>query len=376
MRLPLRALIAIVFGTAWLVGYGALAWRTHRMADRFDLVAWELRTLPMPLLTRAGAPLRHDPPADEALRRYFAFTVRRQPDAVALEGRVEMVIAARVSAAARDLGIGRVPVVRSLPGMPVFPPVAFELSPSPPVLVESPRAAIRQDGALLLRPDLSREQAVVHERSIEQQDPERSALVVPSGGVAAYPAIVDDSGTYADTVQAVAHEWTHHYLAFFPLGRAYFASAEARTINETVADMVGDEVAALVLARDGDPTIASDGGSSQRAGTSAAAADRALRDLRVEVDGLLAAGRVADAELRMEAVRRDLDARGVHIRRINQAFFAWYGNYAARPDAVDPLGQQLRALREQTGSLARFVELVRSLDTRAAVQRALSGARD
>ena len=62
---------------------------------------------------------------------------------------------------------------------------------------------------------------------------------------------------------------------------------------------------------------------------------------------------------------------GISIRRINQAYFAWYGTYAARADAVDPLGDQLRELRERAGSLARFLELVRGVTTRAEVEALL-----
>ena len=45
-----------------------------------------------------------------------------------------------------------------------------------------------------------------------------------------------------------------------------------------------------------------------------------LRDLRREVDALLAAGKVSEAEARMEAVRLQLADSGVHIRKINQAY--------------------------------------------------------
>jgi hypothetical protein len=73
----------------------------------------------------------------------------------------------------------------------------------------------------------------------------------------------------------------------------------------------------------------------------------------------------------MELVRAELEAGGVFIRRINQAYFAWYGTYAARPDSVDPIGPQLRELRERAGSLARFLELVRGATTRDDVARLL-----
>ena len=38
--------------------------------------------------------------------------------------------------------------------------------------------------------------------------------------------------------EVIAHEWTHHYLYFFPLGLDYNDSGEIRTINETTAKMM------------------------------------------------------------------------------------------------------------------------------------------
>ena len=90
----------------------------------------------------------------------------------------------------------------------------------------------------------------------------------------------------------------------------------------------------------------------------------ALRDLRLRVDALLEAGDVAGAERAMDETRRHLAAQGVSFRRINQAYFAWVGTYASRPDSVDPLGGQLRALLSRSGSLRTFVEQVREVQTR------------
>ncbi|PKB56630.1 MAG: hypothetical protein BZY69_00680, partial [SAR202 cluster bacterium Casp-Chloro-G1] len=130
----------------------------------------------------------------------------------------------------------------------------------------------------------------------------------------------------------------------------------------------------------GDPTIAPPTATAEPtatpeatpepAATSAPVLDRneVLRELRLEVDTLLADGRIDDAEARMEQVRLELCDTGFCQRRINQAYFAWYGTYAARPDATDPLGPQIIALREQSGSLAAFLKRVRGAGSRADVE--------
>ena len=134
-----------------------------------------------------------------------------------------------------------------------------------------------------------------------------------------------------------------------------------------MADIGGDAIAALVFARFPDPPAP----ASTPAPTVGPRVDvaAALRDLRLEVDALLARGEVEAAERRMEEVRASLAARGVGIRRINQAYFAWYGTYAARPESVDPLGAQLRSLLRRSGSVRGFVEQVRAARTREDVTR-------
>ena len=70
---------------------------------------------------------------------------------------------------------------------------------------------------------------------IEELEGEYSALVVDTGGVATFPAVVGASANVQYTLRTVAHEWFHHYLVFYPLGRNYWSSGEMVTINETVA---------------------------------------------------------------------------------------------------------------------------------------------
>ena len=63
--------------------------------------------------------------------------------------------------------------------------------------------------------------------------------MVPTGGIGAYPAIIEPTDDYLSALQVATHEWMHDYLYFHPLGSRYFASDTLRTINETVADIVG-----------------------------------------------------------------------------------------------------------------------------------------
>ncbi len=238
----------------------------------------------------------------------------------------------------------------------VWPPVDLELERAPRVLAVSPRAEVRLVASLLLSPDLRRGEYGEIEASIEAGG-EWSAWIGGVGGVATYPALMIPRAEWRDAVRLAAHEWMHHYLIFHPLGQSYFESDEMRTINETVADIVGDELAAMAVGSERPETGAGEEDEAERPAVAA------LRDLRLEVDALLVDGRVEEAEAQMDAVRRELAAEGVGYRRINQAFFAFRGGYADRPDAVSPYGPLLQGLRERSPSLAAFVTAIRGIDS-------------
>ncbi|TAK77719.1 MAG: hypothetical protein EPO16_04930 [Dehalococcoidia bacterium] len=373
-RLLPASVVVAAFLVALLALLAASWWRDRRFGEGFDIVRWERETVAGRWLFLAGAPLRNDPPEDEALRRYFALSPS-DPEALRLENRVERIIEGRIDSTLAGLGIHVGP---PLPGT-VFPFVDIELASSPRVLVESPRARIERVRADLLRPDLGGARAAEIEARAERERPDRRAIVVPSGGVATYPAIVSDQGGYVGALETAAHEWVHHYLTFYPLGRSYFIRRESEAINETVADLIGEEIAASVLARWGDPTEAAPPPASATPAVTTAGGqagrDAALRALRLEVDALLAAGKVEEAEARMERVRLDFVAQGMPVRVLNQAFFAWYGTYAARPDSVDPLGGQLREIRARSGDLPGFVREVRGVASRADVEALLARMR-
>lgn len=335
-------------------------------ADRFDFVLWEAGSLPNRLLFDVGRRFRADPPAEEAIARYFALRDRTTEEERRLENVVEREIERRVEAVLHAEGIGWVTAG-------VLPPVDAEFAAAPRVLVVSPRDRIERLRTSPLRPDLSRERIEAIEAREERVE-NRSALVVRAGGIATFPAIVVPDDEYEWVVSTVAHEWLHHYLAVYPLGFGYFADADQRTINETVADVFGDRVAEIVVERFGRPAAPRPVPSPTV--TPSVDVTTTLRDLRVRVDALLAAGNVAGAEQAMDEARRHLAAQGVSFRRINQAYFAWVGTYASRPDSVDPLGGQLRALLGRSGSLREFVEQVREVRTREDVARLTSAPAD
>jgi hypothetical protein len=170
-------------------------------------------------------------------------------------------------------------------------------------------------------------------------------------------------------VETAIHEWLHQYLAFYPLGRNYFRGAETRTLNETVANLAGGELADLFIERYGSPSPP----PPPPAGTPSDFDFRAeMRALRLRVEQLLAQGRLDEAERLMEEKRDDFEQHGVYIRRINQAYFAFFGSYADTPSSIDPIGPKLQRLRDRAGSVADFVLLARGLTSEAGLDRLLA----
>ncbi len=237
----------------------------------------------------------------------------------------------------------------------------------------SPRSTIRIAGESLLSPGLTTEEKQRIEADAER-DGQTSSLVVDIGGIATYPAIIPDWTDYHATLQDVAHEWMHQYLYFTPLGRRYFENNELKPLNETVANMVGREIGDILYR---EYPLSRDQGATRPASFSLSPAPAAfdfgaeMHRLRLEVDGLLARGRVADAERAMEQERQVFAFNGYYIRRINQAFFAFNGTYADTPASSDPVGVKLQSLRQAELTLKDFVHTVQSFTSQGDLDRAV-----
>ncbi len=96
---------------------------------------------------------------------------------------------------------------------------------------------------------------------------------------------------------------------------------------------------------------------------------REMDTTRRRVDELLAAGEVEQAEAYMEERRRLFVANGCVIRKLNQAYFAFYGGYQAGggvPGAGggDPIGPAVQEIYDRSPSLREFVTIMRHITTR------------
>jgi hypothetical protein len=84
---------------------------------------------------------------------------------------------------------------------------------------------------------------------------------------------------------------------------------------------------------------------------------------RLVIDQLLAEGKIEEAENYLEYRRQYFWENGIQIRKLNQAYFAFHGSYAAAPGGAAgsegaDLGQQLRDLRERIPDYSKFMRTV------------------
>ena len=245
----------------------------------------------------------------------------------------------------------------------ILPPVDTVLSNSPSLMVTSPRDHIfRQDNILLrhgVRPD---DREALEGITLRERD--LSAIVVNTGGIGTFPSVVSSGSSLHHALNTVAHEWLHNWFFFHPLGQHFWDSAEMTTLNETAATLGGWEI--------GDQAYAAMTGIVVDRKPPAPPSDpdpnafdfnAEMRETRKRAEALLAEGRVEAAEAYMEERRLELLERGYRIRKINQAYFAFYGSYATSAASVSPIEGQLRELRTRSVSLQEFLKTVAQFST-------------
>jgi hypothetical protein len=397
--------VVSVMGPAWAEASFSL----RPPADQFNVAAWELRHFPGKWLYGFDRLFHSEPSLEQenaTLLRFYALTddidtlENAQSDLVAsgkpadearardleakrkersgIQRQVEHILESRLTKIIDAEGITRSALVKRV----VWPPVDFDFTDAPRMLAISPRDRIFLKKQVPLREGLSLAQVEAIEADAEKGG-DVSALAFPLGGFGAYPTIVDYSDDYLAGLQVIAHEWTHNYLFFRPLGINYNKSNDLTTMNETTADLVGHELAADVVKRFPitPPTPVPTPSPTPPPATTAAPPQpridvgAELRKLRGEVDDLLKAGKIDEAEALMEQTRQDLAARGVRIRKINQAYFAFLNLYAGSAGtgvAVNPIGPKIDSLRKQSSSLRQFVDVVGSLTSAVDLDRVLS----
>ena len=225
-------------------------------------------------------------------------------------------------------------------GGQTLPPLLYHTSPTPLALIVAPRDRIIQLTNISVLPTLTLDEQIQLEDKVSRSL-DVSTLVVPIGGVGVYPTMVMETTDLRWTLDTIAHEWAHNYLTVRPLGLKYNDTPELRTMNETTASIAGTEVGMYVLekyypellppASSAPSQVAADGGFAPANEPPAFDFRVEMHETRVRADELLAEGKIEEAEKYMEQRREVFWQNGYLLRKLNQAYFAFYGAYADVP---------------------------------------------
>jgi hypothetical protein len=250
-------------------------------------------------------------------------------------------------------------------GQPI-PPILFHGTPLPTALIVSPRDEIKQLHNISLEPNIHADQRTTLEDRIDQAF-DVSSLIVDVGGIGVYPTMITETSNINFLTEVIAHEWVHNFLSLRPLGLNYFTSPELRTMNETAAALAGKEIGRAVMERyypellPPPPPPEDSAPSSEPPPPPEFDFRDEMRQTRVIVDQLLEQGKIEEAEEYMEARRQVFWEHGYRIRKLNQAYFAFYGAYADEPGGAageDPVGEAVREFYANSSSLAAFLKRI------------------
>jgi len=270
-------------------------------------------------------------------------------------------------------------------GGQTIPPLLYHNSPTPLALIVSPRDHVEQTTNVSILPSLTLDQQIKLEDDVTKSL-NVSTLIVPIGGIGVYPTMVMETTDLNWMLSTISHEWTHNYLNLRPLGLNYSTTPELRTMNETTASISGDEVGHAVIQKYYPELLASNPSrdlihfnisrlpSSGLADTPPFDFRAEMHTTRVQADELLAQGKIDEAESYMEQRRQLFLKNGYLIRKLNQAYFAFYGAYADVPGGAageDPVGPAVRALRAQSKSLADFINTISWMTSFKQLQQAI-----
>jgi hypothetical protein len=400
-RFCVRTLVTVVAVLVLLVGTGGgdeiPAKQSLSARYQFDVVRWEATHFLSKWWYRVGGLVLGRPgTADEqreAVQEYFALgeevdrlqdgleetrvsgsaQVRASLDELEtrrgeIQSGVEETLEAELTAVLEELDI-----INKL-GPLRWPPLDFTFEASPLVLVTSPRHEVRRLDDITLRPDVKLlDQEALEQAVAEAEDV--TTLVVPVGGVATYPAHVSPTASLHGALLLASHEWLHHHLFFRPLGVRWFAGGALTSINETVANIAGEEIGDMAFTKITGQVVERESYQPpqleprQEPPPNVFDFRREMRATRLMLDILLDGGLVDETEVYLEERRQLFVANGFPTRKLNTAYFAFYGTYADSPASASPIEPQLQAVRADSANLAEFLDRVAGITSEGQLEQ-------
>jgi len=242
----------------------------------------------------------------------------------------------------------------------IFPVPEFTVGNFPKLLVTSRRNKIERSDELLINSSIGLEIIEKIESEIEKEE-NLSSIVIDIGGIAAYPAIIKESDNPRQLFLTFSHEWLHHYLIFYPLGRSYFSDIKMKEINETLANIFSEKLLVNLCSNEFElkKEICLVGEKEKNEFDYSSF----MRNLRAEVDNLLSEGKILVAEKLMNKATYTLRNNGYNIRKINQAWFAFNGTYADSPSSTSNIDKELLEFFNNHSSIKEAVDKLKYINS-------------
>ena len=240
----------------------------------------------------------------------------------------------------------------------IFPPVDIKLGSPPGIIVTSLKDELKLTNSKIVTGQLSSSQRDEIEKKFESLE-YGSALVDNIAGLGTYPAIVSDHNNLKEIFNTASHEWLHNYWLFHPLGRNMWSSTEMYTINETAANIAGDELGLKSYESLFEEIAETTNIKSKNNDFFF----KTMKETRKRTEDLLKDGKISEAENYMEKQRILINANGYNIRKINQAYFAFRGKYGDSPASNTPIYSQLIELRKNCLSLGDFIKKISQISS-------------
>ena len=181
-----------------------------------------------------------------------------------------------------------------------------------------------------------------------------SAIILNIGGIAFYPSLIPKDINNNKIIKNIIHEWLHQYFALYNLGQNIYKNNKMLALNETIVSYISEELASNIISKTQSTNI-----KSQRINSF----NSEIRFTRSITDNLLSKNKIDMAETFMLAQTNKLNYQGYQIRKINQAYFAFYGSYADSPQSISPIYQQLQDLREKRLNIGELVNEIKNIST-------------
>tara|TARA_B100000686_G_scaffold332006_1_gene396229 strand:- start:1350 stop:2573 length:1224 start_codon:yes stop_codon:yes gene_type:complete len=242
----------------------------------------------------------------------------------------------------------------------VFPPVLIKIFDPPLLLITSPRNVISREHEILLNPNMKNSRKnLIENKMLEEEN--LSAIILEIGGLATYPSMIKPNTNLERLFELAAHEWLHQYLIFYPLGRSIFENNKMTEINETLANIFGKEISKKICKNKLYKIYCEN--NDKNFTENPFDYNTFMQETRKNVEVLLKNNNIIEAEEYMENRRKELLEKGIFIRKINQAWFAFNGTYADSPTSISPVFSILKNIQENTDNLKNFIEILQNIDS-------------